>query len=94
MPYRLPAPDPDLERALGLMARLGCSFGVLTFNPGPGNPPCGYPLQIHPPPGFHFEDGQHFAVLQTWWDVVERLLSMRIVACSELCGDADLRPKP
>lgn len=88
-----PTPDPATGEALSLVLRLGCSFRLVPFFPGPGRPPSVYPIEVSAPAGFHFDDGQHTLFLGDWRSVVDRLSAVRIVPCDDDCGDSDLRPK-
>ncbi len=77
--------DPATEEALDLMRRLGCSYRLVCFFPGPDVPPSTWPLELRPPPGFHFDGGRHSCFLNGWADVGEVLTSSRIVACDDGC---------
>lgn len=78
-------PDPASEEALALIQRLGCSFRLVCFFPGPSNPPSRYPIEVASPKGFHFDDRQHTLFLPDWASVVDRLAGARIVPCDEGC---------
>jgi hypothetical protein len=87
-------PDPNLEEALRLMRKLGCSFRTRSFFPGPGNPPSARPIDVYPPEGFHFGNYQHFVVLPDWWSVADRLAGAAFEPCNEHCPGRNGGLKP
>lgn len=78
-------PDPATDEALALLLRLGCSFRLVPFFPGPENPPSRYPIEVAAPDGFHFDDRQHTLFLPDWPAVIDRVSASRIVPCDEGC---------
>lgn len=85
MAYEVPPLDPATEDALMLCRRMGCTFRLVTFFPGPGNPHWAYPIEVSPPAGFHFNDHEHSVVVQTWWAVTDYLSGVQIFPCDEAC---------
>lgn len=77
--------DPVPPETLDLMRKLGVSYKLTTFFPGPNVPPSTYPLTILPPPGFHFNGGEHSMFLRGWKEVVDELLGAVIVPCDNWC---------
>ncbi|MBK9373775.1 MAG: hypothetical protein IPN03_08600 [Holophagales bacterium] len=79
--------DPAPPETLELLRRLGCSYRPRCFFPGPNVSATSYPLEVWPPAGHHFGDGQHSFVIKYWSDIAERLATIPVVPCDADCDE-------